>query len=73
MWDIPDDLEDVEQLWDEIESPSNSHTISFEMTNLNNVAFDRHDVPEAVVDRVVVLDDDFSDDDTEADYIRRIQ
>ena len=41
--------------------------MSFEMTDFDNVAFDRDNVLEEVVDRAVVVDDDVSDDRTEAD------
>ena len=37
------------------------------MTNFANIAFDRDNVLEEVVDRAVVVDDDVSDDRTEAD------
>ena len=67
LWDILDDQEDVERLLDEIESPSDSRTISFEMTDFDNVAFDRDDMPAEVVDRAVVVEDDGSDNDIEVD------
>ena len=67
MWDIPDDQEDVERLLDEIESPLDLRTISVKMTDFNNFAFDRDDVPAEVVGWAVIVEDDGSDDDIEVD------
>ena len=42
--------------------------MSLEITDFNNVAFDRDDVPAKVVDHITSLEnDDSSDDDTDAD------
>ena len=42
--------------------------MSVEMTDFNNVAFDRDDVPAEIVDHITNLEnDDSSDDDTDAD------
>ena len=68
MWDISDDEEDVDHILDEFSSPSDSLAMSIEMTNFNNVAFDRDDVPAELVDHITSLkNDDSSDDDTDAD------
>ena len=42
--------------------------LSIEMTDFNNVAFDRDDMPAELVDHIISLEnDDSSDDDTDAD------
>ena len=42
--------------------------LSVEMTDFNNVVFDRDDVPAEVVDHITSLEnDDSSDDNTDAD------
>ena len=44
--------------------------LSVEMTDFNNVAFDRDDMPAELVDHIISLEnDDSSDDDTDADDI----
>ena len=55
LWDIPDDQEEVERLLDEIESPLDSRTLSFEMTDFDNVAFDRDDVLAEVVPLFLII------------------
>ena len=68
MWDISDKEEDVDHILDEFSSPSDSRIISFEMTDFNNLAFDRDDVPAEVVDHIIGFEnDDSNDDDTDAD------
>ena len=70
LCDIPDDEEDVDNILDEFGSPSDSLAMSVEMTNFDNVAFDRDDVPAELVDHIISLEnDDSSDDDTDADDI----
>ena len=68
MWDIPDKEEDVDHILDEFGSSSDSLAMSVEMTDFNNVVFDRDDVPAEVVDHITSLEnDDSSYDDTDAD------
>ena len=69
MWDIPDDEEDVDHILDEFRTPSDSLAMSVEMTDFNNGAFDRDDVPAELVDHMSSSpdNDDSSDDDTDAD------
>ena len=68
LWDIPDDEEDVDHILDEFGSPSDSLAMLVEMTDFNNVAFDRDDVPTELADHITSLkNDDSSNDDTDAD------